>query len=512
LIDGLNETPSSVPDELLAVCDAAAALIPESSFVVADRLVRRRLGDETRWAFAMPLPIDEAAKKDALGEKKLPEKAMELAGNPFFLNRAVEGKLSDSPVSTLKSFIEEHGRLDPAALDAVSKAAFEVYVEDRSRSFPIEHFERQAGAQAAEALRDGGLLEEAGEGKFSFNHHWTHDFLASRYVAAHQELWSFDKRHSTFNALTFDQNSFDPIAFALELLEGENKIEKFLAAVYDWNPYAVGYALAEADNIGWVPKTIRRAIYGNLAEKRFDRQERSAERANDALLLSADADAISMRQAKSLIDLIKYVRSFPSVSEETDLAWQKLFTLPPATPCADENIQSLSTEDAVLGWTLANVVKRLTISNKQAKEIARLSREGPRVVRWRAAHVMGGFPKKDFVNSLLDRIDKDDDIYVKYGSIRSLIEIASRSEILAKNIVSKLMKRVPKIAEKPKLLGEIASSVFISKNAIRKGWTMTLLPLLYKIMDQYGSIEDTESWSNISSELLAHEQIALRER
>ena len=59
-----------------------------------------------------------------------------------------------------------------------------------------------------------------------------HDFLASRFVAAHQELWEFDKRHKTFNALTLEQNSFDAIAFALELLKGQPAIEKFLRAVY----------------------------------------------------------------------------------------------------------------------------------------------------------------------------------------------------------------------------------------------------------------------------------------
>lgn len=261
-----------------------------------------------------------------------------------------------------------------------------------------------------------------------------------------------------------------------------------------------------------MPKTIRRVIYGNLAEKRFDRHERSAQRADDALLLSSDADAISMRKTAALDDLIAYVRSFPSVRDETDVAWQKLFVIPQGTPCPDKDIKALSAEDSVLGWTSANVVKRLVISNDQAKEIVDMSHNGPPVVRWRAAHVMGGFAKKDFVKSLLDRIDEDDNIYGKYGSIRSLIEIASRSESLAKESVIKLTKRVSKIAAEPKLLGEIASSVFISKNAIRKGWTMTLLPLFYKIMDQYESVEDIEKWSNISSELFAHEQTALKER
>jgi hypothetical protein len=480
--------------------------------VVADRLVRRKLGDDARWAFSMPLPIGDAAIQNALGETKLHKKAMELASNPFYLNRALEGKLSDSPVSTLRSFIEEHGHLTPDGLETVSKAAFEVYVEDGSRSFSMENFERRADARAADALLVGGLLEEVGEGKFSFNHHWMHDFLASRYVATHPELWSFERRHKTFNALTFDQNSFDAISFALELLKGDEKIEAFLRAVYDWNAYAAGYALADVGDVSWVPKAIKRVMYGNLAEKRFDRHERSAQRANDALLLSIDGDAVTMRKTASLGDLILYVQSFPPVPQETDVAWQKLFVIYPETPCSDENIRLLSDEDSVLGWTSANVVKRLTISSDQVKEIVRMSHEGTPVVRWRVAHVMGGVAEKDFANALLELVDKDENISVKYGSIRSLIEIASRSETISKKIISNLTKRIPRIVNEPKLLVELSSCVFLAKNTIRRGWTEELVTLFYKLMNQYSNAEDIERWSNLSSELLAHEQSALQRR
>jgi hypothetical protein len=512
LIDGLNETPGSIPDELLGICDAAAALIEDSSFVIADRLVRRKLGDEVRWGFTSPLPIGNDAKLEALGGIELPEKSMELASNPFYLNRALEGKLRDSPVSTLKGFIEEHGHLKPDELDAVSEAAFEIYVKNGSRSFAKTDFEDRVGAATTASLRAGGLLEDVGQGKCSFNHHWMHDFLASRYVAAHANLWSFNERHKTFNALTFDQNSFDAIAFTLELLKGQNKTEAFLRAVYDWNAYAAGYALAEVEDISWIAKSIRRVMYSNLAEKRFDRHERSAQRANDALLLSTDVDATAMRAMSSLDHLIEYVKSFPLLDGDIDMAWQKLFIILPKTPCPDEEIQSLSVEDSILGWTSANVVKRLIISNEQAEQIVQMAHEGSPVVRWRAAHVMGGFAKKGFVNALINLIDTDDNISVKYGSIRSLIEIASRSETIAKESIAKLTKRVPKIVEEPKLLSEIASSVFIAKSVIRKGWTETLLPLFYKIMDQRRNVEDVEKWSGISSELLAYEQAALRER
>jgi hypothetical protein len=124
----------------------------------------------------------------------------------------------------------------------------------------------------------------------------------------------------------------------------------------------------------------------------------------------------------------------------------------------------------------------------------------------------GGVAEKDFANALLELVDKDENISVKYGSIRSLIEIASRSETISKKIISNLTKRIPRIVNEPKLLVELSSCVFLAKNTIRRGWTEELVTLFYKLMNQYSNAEDIERWSNLSSELLAHEQSALQRR
>jgi hypothetical protein len=60
LLDGLNETPGSTADEILAACDEIASVIVGASVFVTDRLVRRNLDAERRWVFAMPMPVGKA--------------------------------------------------------------------------------------------------------------------------------------------------------------------------------------------------------------------------------------------------------------------------------------------------------------------------------------------------------------------------------------------------------------------------------------------------------------------
>ena len=134
-----------------------------------------------------------------------------------------------------------------------------------------------------------------GDESVAFFHHWYHDYLASKYVAERPELWNFENRHRVLDILTFRANSFDAIGFTLELLPPADR-GAFLEAVYDWNPYAAGYALAEsAVKEDDVPLDVRIIMFAMLAERRFDRHFYSAQRAADALELQRDEIAVRMR-------------------------------------------------------------------------------------------------------------------------------------------------------------------------------------------------------------------------
>ncbi|KAK0340723.1 hypothetical protein LTR94_029319, partial [Friedmanniomyces endolithicus] len=159
VIDGLNETPGSVADEILSACDQAASIIVNCSVIVSDRLVRRRTNGDERWYFAMPLA--------------------RLLDSPYFVDKALKGELKSSPLATIRDFVEIRGKLDTGGMDIAAEGAFAAYREDESRAFNPGRFPGDAGQAVAQTLLEGGVLVALPDGRVAFNHHWIHDYLAA---------------------------------------------------------------------------------------------------------------------------------------------------------------------------------------------------------------------------------------------------------------------------------------------------------------------------------------------
>ena len=53
-------------------------------------------------------------------------------------------------------------------------------------------------------------------------------------------------------------------------------------------------------------------------------------------------------------------------------------------------MQALTDEVSVIGWTAANVLKRLSLTNKEADAVRASATDCQAVVRWRAVHAIGG--------------------------------------------------------------------------------------------------------------------------
>jgi hypothetical protein len=471
LLDGLNETPGSTADEILAACDEIASVIVGASVFVTDRLVRRNLDAERRWVFAMPMPVEKPEVDRLMGTKHVPEGAEDLLSSPFFLDRAIRGELRSSPLATIRELVESRGKLDSDGVAAAARAAYSAYEIDGSRTFGIARFAEVGRADIAEAFLSSGILVSAGENRVAFVHHWFHDYLASKHVTSQPDLWSFENRHRVLDILTFKANSFDAIAFALELLTRAASGE-FLQAVYDWNPYAAGYALAEASvATDDVPEGVRLVILAMLAEKRFDRQFLSTRRAGDALDLLSDADAKKFGAAVSLDALLASVAALNAPNEEF-AKWRAFFILKPNEEASQEIVDALAVEDSLIGWTAANVLKRLRLSDDQFASIERAAKHSRGVVRWRAVHVMGGFARQSFIDALLGALDDDPDENVRYGTIRSLLELASRDGDLLPSVVDGIIMHLGAILASPRVLSELARAVHL----LRFG----LLPLLYQ--------------------------------
>ena len=324
-IDGLNETPGSVADEILSACDGVASLVVGASVIVSDRLVRRNLDKEVRWRFVMPLPVAENEVIRLTTGVELPANAEELLALPFFLDRAIHGELRNSPLATINELIVDKGNLAEETVPKVAAASYDAYEIDGSRSFSRGRFNEHGIPEVAQALIAGGILVQIDGDLVAFQHHWFHDYLASVHVANNEDLWSFDKRHHTLDVLTFKANSFDAIAFVLELTHGEAS-GRFLRAVYDWNPYAAGYALASANVApADVPHDIRIIVLAMLADKKFDRHFYTAQRAKDALALLQDDESMSFRDVPTREALLETVKELPPAGLEFE-RWRSFFT------------------------------------------------------------------------------------------------------------------------------------------------------------------------------------------
>lgn len=508
LIDGLNETPGSIADDILSAADQIASLIVNCSVVVSDRLVRRRTNGDERWHFAMPLDVDGDVVRKLVDVDKLAPQAQRLLDSPFFVDKAIKGELKNSPLTTIREFVEGRGKLDKAGLDAAAEGAFAAYCEEASRTFDRARFPAGAGASAARTLVEGGVLLELGDGRVAFNHHWIHDYLASRHVASHSDLWDFAHRHASLDALTFKANSFDAIAFVLEQLSAESK-DEFLRAVYDWNPYAAGYALAEAEEIAPsnISGTLRTIILAMLAEKKFDRHFLSAQKAMDALELFSDERAVKLRNANDLSELVAIIRDDPLHSELFD-RWRAVFAIGGGKAAPEELVDAVKEEDSIIGWTAANVLKRLALSPNQVTAIVDMAHHEQAVIRWRACHVMGSLTDDNAREALLDCLKTDQDENVRYGAIRSLVEQGSRSPDLAARLAQDIRPLLDTIAQWPRVMTEFTRAVFLSRGCMPENWSSEISQLFYARLDAAAETTEIEAWSKLASDLRQHDRIA----
>jgi hypothetical protein len=509
LLDGLNEVPGAVADEILDLADRLAALMIRCSVIVSDRLVRRRLeGDDDRWVFAAPLRVRSEEINRLVRPDQVPAGGDRLLGSPFFVDRAIRGELAASALATIRAHVEGHGGLPPGLLNPVAEGAFEAYRIDESRTFSPARF-RDAGAEAAiDPMMQSGLLLRQDDDRMAFTHHWYHDYLASLHVIGRRDLLGPDRRHEILDALTFEANSFDAIAFALEQLPGA-EAERFLRAVYDWNPYAAGYALAEveASSDRSLSSPLRTVMLAMLADKLFDRHYLSRRKAADALDLFRDDEAIRLRSAESREALVKLIQDSPKDGPKFE-EWRNVFALAPGADAPQDIVSALTADDSIVGWTAANVLKRLVLAEDQLRTIitAAIKSNEP-VVRWRASHVLGGRTAPAAINALLDRLENDLDEYVRYGAVRSLVETASVSEELSISVLDRLQPLVPIIAKWPRVMAELTKAVFLSPGEIPPNWSERISDLLYPQALASGDLARLEEWSRLTADLREHERL-----
>jgi len=488
LIDGLNEVRGPYVQEMLATVDMLASRYPQLGVVIADRLARRHV-DVSSWQLATLTPVPDFQVREILGDAYDTNNAS-LFGNPFFLERA---RLDPMTAATHRDFFTAQLGLDPDVLRVLAAAVNRAYRDQRDRLVDVGELERVVGSEVR-SLIEAGVLEPAGD-RSRFVHHLISDFLAALDLSDDPRRW----RRDEFDSLTFTASSFDALALLLDEIAPEAS-DLLVRSVYDWNLYAAAYMVAEDEaRMNRVSTEMRVALLAMLAERRFDRLQATAQQVTDALRLQRTDFSGALLGAASVGEVLQLVGDVEGTSSWF-AEWRQLFVRVGDEAGADD-IALLRVDDGVLGWTAANVLKRLRLGSTAVEEVMALLREDDDpTVRWRCAHVLGAVPAAATAEALLERARGDDDLWVQYGAVRSLIEVAAGSEgELRERIFLELGGLADAIASTPQLGREVERALHVTDAPA--GWAEDAGLLIEQLWARGRSIAEQDRWRELSASL-----------
>jgi hypothetical protein len=504
ILDGINEVPFNCGNEIIATVDETVAVLVNACALVSDRLIRRPIRSR-RWAFALVEPLSREAIKKAWSEanrsisvlEKASAAEVSLLDTPFFLDEAIRDGLSGaSPADSLRKFFVTHSSLSDGELQLAARAAYEAYREYRSRTFSLKDFEKISGNKTAQKLRESNVLICKGDQCY-FRHHLHHDFLAAFHLAKNQTIWN----HDAFNIVTLNGSSFDAIGLTLAQV-GSSIADDFVRKIYDWNPYAAAYALSpDEEGVGnIISAEMEHVILCMLAERRWDPVLATVERAEDALSIFPTPDARRYLSASDLSEVAKIVSAVQS-DEEWFQTWRKLFIRLSGSATSDE-INLISDEDGVFGWTAANVLKRLKLTSVQQKILREKAKKGTVAVRWRVAHVLGAFPGDTNFALLKRLVTQDPDEWVRYGSIRSIVEMAARAPKQLRNrIFLFLGESAGLLKSRRRVLDEFARAVLLRPDCVPANWSIAVGRVVRELLHHSDDVSQLDRWARLLASL-----------
>jgi hypothetical protein len=501
IVDGLNEVRSDIGRQFLNSADKLASAFLNLSVITTDRLARRDIPLD-RWTLGMVLPLKESLVRSVVEENLGPSawdsttvRDRTLLENPFFLDKVLKDK---RVTFFIGDYLLRFTGLSNEELDQAASGAMATYRAGfGARSFPRDAFIKEAGTETTMRLIEAGILEGDRESAH-FQHHLFHDYLAARWLARHPNEWN----EQTFDALTFKASSFDAISEVLEQLESE-QADDFIRKVYDWNPYAAAYAISETGpSDARVSREMGQVITAMLADRKWDLICPTATQARDALAILGTKDATYYLEANTREEILSAVEKIES-EKDWFREWQRLFTRKSRTIVRDRDLELLKSDDSILGWTAANVFRRLKLGAKELGEVRHLASSAKTgTIRWRAVHVLGASPSAENERVLLERLRSDVYEWVKYGALRSLMEMAASSAALRKEILGAVSREADLIASTERLKSEFsrAAKANVSKKDA-DDWTAELGRVVRALADRSRNENDLEGWARLSREL-----------
>ncbi|MFY9644559.1 MAG: hypothetical protein WAK29_05225, partial [Terriglobales bacterium] len=419
---------------------------------------------------------------------------------PLFLDQFLKSGQVDSGLLTttaeLKIYFQNRVGLSDPQLEKLGRAAFMMYSEEDARSFTLSRFRALVSAPVVRKLSESGALVIAGKFAY-FDHHLKHDYLASVYVAKHPRVWTGE----VFDAITFVANSFDILALVLEQLMDAESADNFVRRMYDWNVYAPGYALAEAshfENFG-VSSEMQTVIFAMLAERKWDMITATSERAKDALrvfpLNSPAHRYLNTASLETVFGLVSQVES----NKEWFRKWKSFFTLGDREAISETDLAFVLDPDSVLGWTLANVLKRIKVLDSQFRALRKWTRTRNKTVLWRIAHVLGRYPGRENFEVLIRLFDAK--AWVRYGALRSLMEMAAitTDTRFRGQIFKAVESRASDLLQDERSLEEFRRAVFIRPDKAPVDWASRVIELITEMYKISQTEQQAISWQKLAA-------------
>ena len=432
-VDGLSEIPS---DSIRKQITGVLKLIQrEFGFKI---VVATRFFDSTEYKSFKIFKLKKIGIEDLrtiLQDKfgkstdKYSKQNLEYLSIPFFLDIAIT--TGHDEITEYSNYINEHVFKNVAIQHRQS------YLEDLSKlAFNAYHSEKKFLIQGPitgqiKKYITSKILHNFETG-FKFDHHLINEFLVAYQIANNEEYWTAEK----FDKITFeDKKSFVVIQMVLEQITDKQKGDAFLTNVYDWNFYAVLHCLRTVKN-GFTIE-FARVIILLLSEKLFDRfthtRNNTLKKLKDLIIevniLGIDFDLISkipLLNENEKRELFKdfIIKNKKYFVDSKYFRWYDLFSSSEEAPSV-EFIANIVSDDPLIGWSSANVLKRRILSETSESnlQLLFLTTNNP-AVKWRIVHALGASNSKETIEFLCKIIEKNELLWVTYGALRSILEIA----------------------------------------------------------------------------------------
>lgn len=511
VVDSFNELSWSEDDvaiqtRVLASVDGIAAKHRGVKIVIADRYHPR--SEAVRYKRILLRGVEEQYLRDlvtaaGLDYESLSGSARAVLEIPLFLDiwlvMREEGPVKKSSLleefmrrSLKEEFRKRLVKVTDEELDrilaATAELAFKIYENTRSLFFTQKDLDAGLNPADRELLTKSDLIHEVAYvgGNLRFRHQVFHDYLAACYVANKDGLWNF----RGFDPLSWEGQNVEPIYFALERLESQSRRNDFVEKVYDWFYPAALFCLREDEFFHEghsVEIGTRTAVIGSVALKQLDFFPHSRSTAHR--LMAGLPETLTGGYVVASRDSQARQQILAKLEIESSLDWYRIWksiiTATPRVP-TEEDLNNIFHENAFIGWATSNFLRECPLEDRHwwwvsAGLVSSSLSIGLETTCYRLAHVLGVARFAEAVRWLFNVLDKDERErpgfqWVKYGAVRSLMEVAAKNEGLMPQVFEGLKVRAARLS--PLCCFELSRALFID--------------------------EESEEWRRLRFDMLAH--------